>query len=223
MKQYSKISGVAYLIIFLAGFFANFAVLENLADYENTTTIGANIVNNNLLFGFGIIGFIVMLISDFLLVWSLYKLTETTNKSLSYAASVFRLLHVTFFGIALEKLFTIYNITSYKKLSPSLTDDILELLHKFDTIWTIGLLFFAAHLFILGYIAIKSVIIPRAIGYLLIVAGLGYTIDGTAKLILNSYAEHQALFEMIVLLTAVIGELSFMIWLLYYGFKKQPQ
>lgn len=223
MKQYSKISGFAYLIIFLSGFFANFAVLESLIDYDSTEITITNLTNNHTLFGFGILGFTIMLIFDLLLVWSLYKLTEATNRTLSYTASFFRLLHVLFFGWALVKLCTAHQITSDEQVPLSHANNVIGLIQEFDTIWTIGLLFFAVHLFILGYIAIKSGIIPRAIGWLLIIASLGYTIDGTTKLILNSYTEHKAFFEMIVLLTAVIGELSFIIWLLYYGFKKQSQ
>lgn len=221
MKLYAKFSGIAYLIIFITGFFANFAVLEGLVNDSTPTITTKHIIDNHLLFGYGIFSFVVMLLFDLLLVCFLYKVTEKFSKPLSYAASLFRLLHAVFFGVALVKLFTIYQITANVKTAISLVNRVMELLQSFGTLWNIGLLFFAIHLFILGYTAVKSVTIPRVIGYLLILAGFGYSIDCSAKLVLSSYSKHKELFEMIVLLTAVVGELSFLIWLLYYGFKKQ--
>lgn len=221
MKWYAKFSGIAYLIIFITGFFANFAVLEGLVNDSNPTATIKHILDNHSLFGYGIFSFVVMLLFDLFLVWSLYKVTKKFSKALSYVASLFRLLHAVFFGVALVKLYTAYQITASIKTVKSSVNSIIKLLQEFDSLWNIGLLFFAIHLFILGYTAVKSVTIPRAIGYLLILAGFGYSIDCSAKLVLSSYSEHKELFEMTVLLTAVIGELSFLIWLLYYGFKKQ--
>ena len=91
----------------------------------------------------------------------------------------------------------------------------------FDTLWTIGLLFFGVHLVLLGFIAVKANYIPRFIGLLLILASLGYSIDGFSKMYLAGYSVYKIYFEMIVIFTAVVGELSFTIWLLVKGFSRK--
>ena len=46
MKQLRKISGIAYVMIFLAGFYTNFAVLESLIDSSNPSITTTNFINN---------------------------------------------------------------------------------------------------------------------------------------------------------------------------------
>jgi hypothetical protein len=61
MKPLAKISAIAYLMIFLTGFFANFAVLESLIDPSNPSITTVNFINNHSQFGNGLIAFVVML------------------------------------------------------------------------------------------------------------------------------------------------------------------
>ncbi len=219
MKHIAKISGIAYVMIFLAGFYANFAVLESLID-SNPSITTANFINHHSQFGNGLLGFVVMLFFDVVLIWSLFGLTKSTGKNLSYIASFFRLLHALFFGVALFKLWEIYQLTFNASNTTILQNRVSELLLSFDTLWTVGLLFFGVHLILLGYLAMKSTYIPKALGLLLLLAALGYIVDGMAKLLMSSYNEYKAVFEVIVIMPSVIGEFSFTVWLLIKGKKK---
>jgi len=223
MKQLARISGVSYLIIFLAGFYANFAVLESLIDKNNSAITATNFINNHIQLGNGLLGFVVMLFFDALLVWSLFGLTKSTSKRMSYLASFFRLLHALFFGVALFKLWAAYQITFNTTISTNLQNRVSDLLLDFDTFWTVGLLFFGFHLLVLGYLALKSITIPKVIGILLMLAAIGYIIDSTAKLMMPNYIDYKNVFEMVVIIPSVIGEFSFTVWLLIKGFKKQSQ
>jgi len=221
MKTFAKFSGIAYLLIFISGFYANFAILESLIDLNSSEQTTLNIINNSIQFRQGLVGFLVMLISDMFLIWSLFKITKPTQNVLSYIASFFRGLHAIFFIIALTKLIEVYKITSQAINSEELQNSVIYLLSNFDKLWTIGLLFFVIHLLLLGLLAIKSSYIPKIIGFLLILAALGYAIDGFSKLYLTSYRDYKSYFETIVVLTGVIGELSFTIWLLVKGFSRK--
>lgn len=221
MKQLGKISGIAYVMIFLAGFYANFAVLESLIDSSNPSINTANFINKHSQFRNGLIGFIVMLFFDLVLVWSLFGITKSISKNTSYIASFFRLLHALLFGFALFKLGEIYQLTFNVSNSTNLQNNVSELLFDFDTLWTVGLLFFGIHLILLGYLAIKSTFIPKTLGLLLILAALGYIIDGLAKLYMSNYIDYNDVFEVIVLMPSVIGEFSFTVWLLIKGFNKK--
>lgn len=220
MKQIAKISGIAYLMIFVTGFYANFAVLENLIVRNNSLITTQNIINNHSQFGNGLFWFLVMLAFDLVLVWSLFILTKQINKRLSYLASFFRLLHAIFFSIALLKLIRIYQLKYNSSITIEFQDRVTELLLSFDTLWTIGLIVFGLHLIALGYLAIQSTFIPKALGVLLILAANGYIIDGLAKLFMSNYIDYKDTFEVIVIMPSVIGEFSFTIWLLIKGLNK---
>jgi hypothetical protein len=221
MKQLGKISGIAYVMIFLAGFYANFAVLESLIDSSSPSITTANFINNHSQFGNGLLAFVVMLFFDLVLVWSLFGFTKSISENTSYIASFFRLLHALLFGFALFKLWEIYQLTFNTSNTINLQNTVSELLFDFDTLWTVGLIFFGAHLILLGYLAIKSTYIPKALGLLLLLAALGYIVDGLAKLFMSNYIDYKDIFEVIVIMPSVIGEFSFTVWLLIKGFNKK--
>lgn len=220
MKQFSKISGIAYILIFLSGFYANFAILEGLIDGNNASITTANFSSNQTQFRNGLFGFVIMLFFDIVLVWTLFGLTKPIGKKLTFLASFFRFLHVIFFSMALSRLWRIYGLNFQGNNTLELQSAVSKALSNFDTLWTIGLMFFGVHLCVLGYLAIKSTYIPKVIGILLLLAAIGYIVDGAAKLSLSSYAEYKHIFEVIVILPSVIGEFSFTVWLLIKGFNK---
>lgn len=221
MKTVAKISGIAYVLIFITGFYANFAILSNLVEIDNPSKTLSNISNSLNSFRNGLFSFLLMLIFDIVLIVTLFKLTKEVNRKLSFLASGFRMLHAIFFSIALLKLYDVSTITNGANLSVKQPNIVLDLLSSFDKFWTIGLLFFGVHLLILGYLATKANYIPKYIGFLLIQAAVGYFIDGFAKLSYDGYYDYQPYFEAGVILTGVIGELSFTIWLLAASFLKQ--
>lgn len=221
MKQLAKISGISYLIIFLAGFYANFVVLESLIDQANASITAANFINNHGQFRNGLLGFVGMLLFDLVLVWSLFGITKSISKNTSYITSFFRLLHALLFGFALFKLWQIHKLT-YKAINTTtFQSSVAELLFDFDTLWTIGLIFFGIHLIFLAYLVFKSTYMPTALGLLLLLGAIGYIIDGMAKLFSSNYNDYKDIFEVIVVMPSVIGEFSFTVWLLIKGFKKQ--
>lgn len=220
MKRLAKISGIAYVMIFFSGFYANFSVLENLVDIHSPAVTVANIINGHSQFGYGLLGFLLMLFFDALLVWTLFYVTKSVSWKLSFLASSFRLLHAIFFGMALSKLWKVYQLTDKFENTKVLEGEIMQLVSDFDVIWTWGLLIFALHLIVLGFLGLKSTVIPKIIGLLLLLAAMGYLLDGIAKLSFQNYHAYRPYFEVGVVLTGVIGELSFTIWLLVKGFGK---
>jgi hypothetical protein len=83
----------------------------------------------------------------------------------------------------------------------------------------ISQMFFALWLLPLGYLVVKSGAFPRALGYLLAIACVGYLVD------LGAYLLAPGIEGGILPLSAVagaIGELSFMAWLLVKGARVVP-
>jgi hypothetical protein len=219
MKRYALISGIAYLLIFATGFYANFTVLESLVDWNNMANTTQNFVQFHSNLGLGLLAFLAMLFFDVVLVFTLFPLTQRAQKSLTYAASSLRMLHAIGFAIGLFGLFKIYRTTTNVKNQgvEGLEWTIQQALHHFDTVWTIALVLFGIHLFLLGYLSIRYSAFPKLIGLLLVVAASGYVVDSCAKLLLPTYSDFKHIFESIVIFTGILGEFTLTIWLLVKG------
>ena len=220
MKRFALLSGIAYLMVFISGFFANFTVLETLVIWDDMAITTHNFIDFHSKFGMGLLGFLTMLLFDLVLVFSLFPLTLKFNKKLTYTASALRMVHTIGFAIGLFGLYNVYRITpnvSNHNLE-GLEQMVYQALHNFDTIWTIALVVFGLHLFFLGYLSIRFKAFPKAVGFLLVLAAMGYVVDGAAKLFFPAYDEYKIFFESFVVLTGILGEFTFTIWLLIKGF-----
>jgi hypothetical protein len=222
LKQAFLVSGIGYLFIFISGFYANFAILETMVVPSNAEMTVTNFLKDRSSLGWGIVGFFSMLFFDVVLVFSLFFVTKKVCRKLSFVASGFRLLHAICFGIAWMCLVEVYRMTgdSVGLNMSSLQNLVMSLLQRFDEIWNMGLLLFGVHLAVLGYLSLKSDNIPKSIGYLVILAAIGYVVSCSAKLVMPNYNDYEQGLEMLVVLFGVVGELSFTVWLLMKGFKK---
>jgi hypothetical protein len=220
MKRYALISGVAYFLIFATGFYANFIVLESLVDWDNMANTTQNFVQFHSNLGLGLLVFLAMLFFDVVLVFTLFPLTQSAHRKLTYVASSLRMLHAIGFAIGLFGLYKIYRTTTNVKYQgiEGLEWTIQQALHHFDTVWTIALVLFGIHLFLLGYLSIRYSAFPKLIGLFLVVAASGYVVESGAKLFLPSYFDYRHLFEYIVIFTGVLGEFTLTFWLLVKGF-----
>lgn len=225
MNSFKRIAGAAglgYLIIFATGFFANFYVLESLVDWNNAAATAANFAGNVQLLRYGLAAFTVMVLADLLLAQPLYALVKPVNASLARLSAWLRIANGTVFGIALASLLGAVRTSEAGTELPDTAQMLMQQLHAFNDAWTLGLVFFAIHLLLLGYLAFRAQYMPRLLGALLMLAGVGYLIDCFALLLLPNYEAHAALFETIVVLPAVVGELSLTGWLLAKALSHKP-
>lgn len=228
IKAVAKFTGAGYLVIFITGFFSNFFVLEGLTVPGDAAATLQNFSENNMMFRFGIFSFIMMVVFDVLLAWSLYLLLKPVNSKLSLLSASLRLVNGTIFGVALYNLFGILHLTAgdgYMQAfdASGLQFQIMLYLDAFNDTWLIGLIFFGIHLYFLGYLIMKSGYIPKFIGILLIIAAFGYLIDSLANFLLPEYESFADVFMLIVVIPGVLGELSFTVWLLARGGKLEER
>lgn len=226
LRKAAKVAGYGYLIIILAGIFAEFFVRSKLIVSENAAITVENIIASEWLFRSGIFSFVIMVIFDVVVAWALYILLKPVNKSLSLLSAWLRLVNSVIFGVALYNLFLVLQIlndTNYVKVfeASQLQTQVMLFLDTFNSTWLIGLIFFGLHLFILAYLIFKSGYIPIILGILLFVASLGYLIDSFANFLLPNYSDYKEIFLLIVAVPGFIGELSFCLWLLLRGNKIQ--
>lgn len=218
----ARVAGLLYLIIIIAGIFAEFFARQSLIVPGDAAATASNIMASEMLFRAGIAADLVMIIADVALALAFYVLFRPVSNTLALLAAFFRLAQAVVLGINLLNLFFVLELLSGAEYLTVIGADQLQALSvlflKAHSIgYTIGLVFFGINLFILGYLVFKSGYVPKILGILLIGASLGYLIDTFAKALLPNYGAYQAVFDLVVFGPAFIAELSLCLWLLVKG------
>jgi len=85
-------------------------------------------------------------------------------------------------------------------------------------VYVVAQIFWGIWLFPFGICVIRSGFIPRFLGVLLMIAGVGYPVSSFAELVLPQYADAVSRATMIL----AFGELPIIFWLLIWGARPQP-
>ena len=227
-RKLARVAGFLYLIIFVAGIFAEFFVRSSLIVPGDVTATANNIIASEGLFRMGIASDLIMIMSDVALALVFYVLLKPVSNALALLAAFFRLAQAAILGINLLNLFFVLQLLSG---ADYLTVFGPDQLHVFSMLfldahsigYSIGLVFFGINLLVLGYLVFKSGYFPRILGILLIGASLGYLLDSFAKVLLPNYDDYEVIFALVVFAPAFIAELSICLWLLFKGVNVQQQ
>lgn len=193
--------GYAFQIIYVAG--------------DATATL-LNLNNSKLLLRLVIFSFVVILILDVLIGWALYFFFKQVNEPLSLLCAWLRLIGAAFLGVALLNLSGVLQLLNN---TPQYEAFIMNSLRTFLDVWSLGLIVFAFHLFLLGYLILKSGYIPKFIGIITLFAALCYLITNMAHLLLSNYEQYKATVDLVLSLPMALGELGIAFWLMLKGGK----
>ncbi len=226
LKRLSTIAGISYLAIFFTAIFSNFIAIENIVVPGDAGATYDNLLGNEGVFRLAILSFIITIILDVVIAWALWILLKPVNRNFSLFAAWFRLMHAIIFAVAIFNLVAIIRISFVENSvftwsENHLASQVLLYFTSFNDTWLIGLIFFGIHLIALGYLIYKSRYVPKFIGILLYIAGIGYVLDSTAGLLLPAYDALANIFMIIVVVPGIVGELSLTIWLLAKGVKNE--
>ena len=215
-------AGISLLIMTLASFFSYGYVHGSLVVPGDAGATFTNIVSSNGLFQGEIFGWVIILITDILVAWAFYVFLEPMNKSLSLLGAWLRLTYAAILGIAiLSLIFALLLSKQASDLSFFSIEQIQTLmmlcLKAFESIWSIGLIVFGGHLFVVGYVALKSDRVPKGISILLLLASIGYMAIHLGKTFLPQYEGAISILNLIFMVPMIAGELGFGIWLLIRG------
>ncbi len=216
LSKAALIAGLGLLIMTIAAIFAE-ATRTSLIVANNATATANNIMANQMLFRFVIISYLITAALDVVVAWALYIFLKPVNKNLSLLAGWFRVAYAAIFGASLFNLVNaleLLNNQSYLKVfgANQLHNQVMISLNAFNNGWNVGFVLFGLHLGLLGYLALKSGYIPKYLGVLLIIAGLGYLADSFGEFLIADYSATIAMFTF-------VGELVLIFWLFFKGSK----
>ena len=224
-RQAAKIAGYGYLAISVLSIFAN-VVRVRMIEPDDAAATASNIIDSETLFRVALVSFLIVFVLDVVVAWALYVFFKPVNADVSLLTAWFRLAYAILLGAALVFFFFVLELVSgadhLEAFDKGQLDAQVTLyLDAFNDLWLIGLVCFGIHLALLGYLILESGYIPRALGVLLVLAGVAYVINTLANALLSNYEDYEAVFVAIVAVPSVIGELAFPIWLLLRGGKER--
>ena len=224
-RNTARIAGFLYLLIVLCALFSMMYVPSKLIVWRDAATTAKNIMASELLFRFGIVGDSVVFVSEIALTVLLYILLKPVNKTLALVSAFSRLAMAVIQGINLLNLFfVLFLLSGAAYLTVFNADQLHALVMLFLNAHENGVyvwgVFFGFHLMVLGYLVFKSGFFPRMPGVLMMIGSLGYLMESYSNF-LSVNNEAISTITSFFLATSVIGEFSFMFWLLLKGVKFQ--
>jgi len=220
-NKLARAAGFLYLIVIIAGGFAEAFVREGLTVYDDAAATAHNILTSEQMYRIGFVADLVTLICGTVLSLIFYILFKPVNKNLSLLALIFSITAGAVMAVNLLNQFAPLLLLHNSGYLKAFTMEQLQTLSLFflnfqSQGYNISLLLFAFYFPIIGYLVYKSNFLPRILGVIYTLAGAGYLINSLAWFLFPQLAAY--LFPY-VLLPAFIGESSMCLWILFKGVK----
>jgi Domain of unknown function (DUF4386) len=215
IRNASLTAGVAILLMSVLAGFSNFAAVQGLVTEGNAAQTAKDITGSNGLFRLAIVSLFLVVALDVVLAWALYRVFSPVSRSISMLAACFRLVYAGVFLVAISQLVGVLHLLSNNAYLFAFSTDQLYAqaltgIGTFKDIWAAGLVLFGLHLLLIGYLAYRSGYVPKFLGVLLAIAGLGYVADSFGAVLSPGSWTAVSSFTF-------IGGLLLALWLLIWG------
>lgn len=221
---YARVAGLLYLVVIVGGIFAEFVVRQGAIVSGDATRTASNVLGSETLFRLGFAVDLVVVVCDVALALLFFVLLRPVSESLALLATFFRLAQAAMLAVIALAHFAALVVLSDLGYLDAFTSDQVDAvaLALFDVRsygYDVALVFFGVSLLLLGYLVHRSGYLPRVLGILLVLGGLGYLVDSFVSFLAPSLDSEIA----VVLVPAVVAEVSLALWLLVKGVRpKDP-
>ena len=222
LRQAALVAGFGLLVMVIAAPFAQLYVYPKLIVPEDPAQTFQNVSENGGLFVAAFFGYLITLIMDIVVAWALFVLLAPVNKPFSLLTAWFRVVYAAISIAAVAKFLMVYRMVHNPDFLAILGTDQLHsqirLAHSgFQYTWSVAFYVFSPYLILLGWLVYKADYIPKIMGILLIINGVGYLLDGLQPFLFPSI-------DTGFLMITFFGEIIFMLWLFIKGSKlKEPE
>jgi hypothetical protein len=218
-RSMARIAGVLYLINILTGIFAQGFVSGRLIAFGDAEATAANILTHESLFRLGFAVYLIEMACQVAVTVLLYELLKPAGRSVSLLAACLSLV-----GIAVKTVSRLFYIApllvlgggaSYMSVfsAEQLRALALLLLEVNEKGAAIGLIFFGFYAVLKGYLIIRSTFLPRILGVLAVLAGVGLLTFLHLPLGYRLFPYTAAL--------ALLGAVPQILWLIVVGVNEQ--
>lgn len=215
LRRPALTAGIGLLVLAVLAGAATFGAVQRLVTPGDATRTANDVLASAGYFRLGTAALLAVALLDVVVAWALRTFFAPVNAHLATLAAWLRLSYAAVFAAAISQLTGVLPLLRNAPYVTTLGADqrraeAMLKIQSYEDIWHAGLALFGLHLVLIGYLAYRSGYVPRALGVLLAVAGVGYLVDTFAALLMTDYS---------ISLSAVtfIGEALFLVWLLVKG------
>jgi len=165
----ARLAGLLYLVAMATGLFAEFYVHfpTSLIVAGDAAKTAENILTNERLYRIGIANNIITFAIDVILVWALYVLLRTVNRSLALLAVFFRLIETTLACVAIVNYYVamqfVTDASHSKVFDPGQLQALSVMHYNYALTFNVVAIFLGLGSIIFNYLFFKSKYIPRAL------------------------------------------------------------
>lgn len=218
-KNVARIAGLLYLIVIATGLFAEVFVRQAVKVPGDALATANHIRSSEMLYRWGFVADLINFVCGLPCVLIIYFLFKRVNKFLLQLALIFVVIQTAIIAVNLlnqvSPLFVLSNNAYLNSFQPNQLATLSQLsLNIQGAGYAIGLVFFGMYCLLVGYVIFNSKLVPKLLGILYIISGVGYLINSFIMLLSKGFAN--PVFEYVAI-PIFIGELSFCLWLLIKG------
>lgn len=214
IKNTARLAGLLYLALAALSAFGLVYVPSAIVAPGNAAATAGNILVSESLFRLGVVSNLIAFTINVFVALLLYRLLEPVGKRI---ASLMVALILVGLGIGMLNEVNQFaallilggdHLTAFTAVQSQGLASLFLDIHEHG--FTIAHIFWGLWLFPMGYLVFKSGFLPRFVGVLLIVAGLGYLIDFTLFFLFPDVTVTVSNFTF-------VGEVALILWLLIRG------
>jgi len=223
VRKQARFAGLLYLLASLPVPFYLIYVPGKLIVPGDAVATADHVRASGTLLRFGIASELISSIVFIFVVLALYRLLKGVNKKHALAMVILLLVSIPISLLnVLNDIAALILVSGADFLSVFDKRQLDALAYLFLRLhiqgFVVAAIFWGLWLFPFAILVIRSGFIPRALGFLLFIAGFGYVASSLTSLLLPLYAHLVGQFAMVL----EIGELPIIFWLLIWGAKDQP-
>ena len=216
IQIYARATGVLMLITLIFGYFGEAYVPSKIIVTGDATATATNITSSTFLFRLGFASYLIEAMCDITLALLFYVLLKPVQKHIALLTAFFGLVSTAVYAVAellyFSALVAVRSAGSLKAFSPDQINALVLLFLKmFGTCGWIFLSFYGVASALRGYLIFKSGYLPRFLGILLMIGGLGFIGKNFTSVLAPAYTSN------VWLLAMVPAGLSLTAWFLIKG------
>jgi hypothetical protein len=216
IQTYARVAAVLFLISMVAGFFGELYIPSRIVVSGDATATANNVIASSSLFRLGFASYLVEAVCDIAITWVFYVLLRPAHRNLALLAAFFGLVSTASFATTelfyFAPSFILGGVGYLKTFSPDQLNALAMLSLKFYGVGAgLFMVFYGIGWVIRGYLISRSGYLPKPLGWLLMLAGLGFITRNFLLVLAPAYASKFLLAPMF------LGGLSLTVWLLVKG------
>ncbi len=216
VQTYARAAGVLFLFTMIGGFFGEMYMPSRIVVSGDAAATARNIVESSFLFRLGFAAYLVEAICDIALSLVLYVILRPVNRNIALLAAFFGLVSTSVFAVGQLLYFGASLPLGEAEYLKSFTADqrsVLSMLsiRMYGLAAGIFMAFYGIATGVRGYLVYRSGFLPRVLGVLMMLAGLGFIMRNFVLLLAPTYVSDVFLVPMFV------SGLALTLWMLVKG------